>query len=54
MPKTILADWEQVLPSAARLQRILPEALLVGGTASAVYTEHRLSADADYEHSLFL
>lgn len=48
MPKTILADWEQVLSSAARLQRILPDAVLVGGTASAIYAEHRLSADADH------
>lgn len=48
MSKTILADWEQVLSSAARLQRILPEAVLVGGTASAVYAEHRLSVDADH------
>ena len=25
-------DWEQVLSSAARLQRLLPEAVLVSGT----------------------
>ena len=29
-----LPDWEQVLSAAARLQRILPEAILVSGTAS--------------------
>ena len=44
----ILPDWERVLASAAHLQRILPGAVLVGGSASAVYTEHRLSTDADH------
>lgn len=48
MPNDILPDWEQVLSSAARLQRILPEAVLVGGTASALYAGHRLSTDADH------
>ena len=41
-------DWERVLAAAAHLQRILPGAVLVGGSASAVYAEHRLSADADH------
>ena len=27
-------DWEEVLSAAARLQRLLPEAVLVGGTAA--------------------
>jgi len=49
MPNDTLPDWEKVLSSAARLQRILPEAVLVGGTASALYAEHRLSVDADHE-----
>jgi hypothetical protein len=40
-----LPDWELVLSAAARLQRILPDAVLVGGTASAT---HRFSADADH------
>jgi hypothetical protein len=50
MPKNIapLPDWERVLTSAARLQRILPEAVLVGGTASAIHAEHRFSRDADH------
>lgn len=43
-----LPDWELVLSSAARLQRILPDAVLVGGTASAIYAEHRFSFDADH------
>lgn len=41
-------DWETVLSSAARLQQILPDAVLVGGTAAAVHAEHRLSRDADH------
>ena len=48
MPKSTLPDWERVLSSAARLQQILPDAVLVGGTASALYARHRLSADADH------
>lgn len=50
MPKSTapLPDWELVLSSAARLQRILPDAVLVGGTASAIHAEHRFSHDADH------
>lgn len=50
MPRNIvqLPDWELVLSSAARLQHILPEAVLVGGTASALFAEHRFSRDADH------
>jgi len=48
MPNDTLPDWEQVLSSAARLQRILPDAVLVGGTAAALYAEHRLSTDANH------
>lgn len=50
MPKSDapLPDWELVLSSAARLQRILPDAVLVGGTASAIHAEHRFSRDADH------
>ena len=43
-----LPEWEAVLSSAAHLQRIFPDAVLVGGTASAIYAEHRFSADADH------
>jgi hypothetical protein len=50
MPKSTapLPDWELVLSSAARLQRILPDAVLVGGTASAIHAGHRFSRDADH------
>lgn len=43
-----LPDWELVLSSAARLQRVLPDAVLVGGTASAIHAHHRFSRDADH------
>ena len=48
MPNATLPDWEQVLAAAAHLQRILPGAVLVGGSAAAVYAAHRLSTDADH------
>jgi len=50
MPNTAAAlpEWERVLSSAARLQRILPDAVLVGGTASAIHVGHRFSQDADH------
>ncbi|MDE2255059.1 MAG: hypothetical protein KGL42_12485 [Betaproteobacteria bacterium] len=43
-----LPEWERVLSSAALLQRILPDAVLVGGTAAALYAGHRRSTDADH------
>ncbi len=43
-----LPDWELVLSAAARLQHLLPEAVLVGGTAAALHARHRFSRDADH------
>ena len=37
-----------VLSAAARLQRLVPKAVLVGGTAAAIYARHRFSSDADH------
>ncbi len=48
MPNDALPDWETVLSAAARLQTILPDAVLVGGTATAIYARHRVSRDADH------
>lgn len=48
MPNDIWPEWEQLLAAAAHLQRILPGAILVGGSASARYAEHRLSTSADH------
>lgn len=41
-------EWERLLSTAARLQRIVPEAVLVGGTAAALHVAHRLSRDDDH------
>lgn len=43
-----LPEWEEVLSSAAHLQRVIPNTVLVGGTAASVYATHRLSTDADH------
>ena len=48
MSGTKLPEWDRVLSAAAHLQTILPDAVLVGGSASAVYAEHRMSVDADH------
>ena len=48
MSKSNLPDWEQLLSAAAHLQEILPDATLVGGTAVAIFAQHRLSRDADH------
>ena len=45
---TALPEWERLLSAAARLQRILPDAVLVGGTAVATHVHHRLSYGADH------
>lgn len=38
----------RVLESAARLQQIVPDAVLVGGTAAALWADHRSSYDHDH------
>ena len=48
MSESNLPEWEQLLSAAAHLQEILPEATLVGGTAVAIFAQHRLSRDADH------
>jgi hypothetical protein len=48
MSASALPEWEQVLSAAARLQQIVPDAVLVGGTASALHAGHRRSRDADH------
>ncbi len=47
MSESNLPDWEQLLSAAAHLQQILPGATLVGGTAVAIFAQHRVSYDAD-------
>ena len=48
MPDKPIPEWERLLSSAAHLQRIVPGAVLVGGTAAATYAHHRLSVDHDH------
>ncbi|RZD17425.1 MAG: hypothetical protein EVJ46_04165 [Candidatus Acididesulfobacter guangdongensis] len=40
-------DWENVISNIARINDILPDAIIVGRTASALYSEHRTSHDTD-------
>jgi hypothetical protein len=47
-PAKPLSEWDRILTAAAHLQELLPDAVLVGGTATAIHAEHRLSADADH------
>ena len=39
---------DQVLQSAARLQELVPDAVLVGGSAAALHAGHRESFDHDH------
>ena len=48
MSESNLPEWEELLSAAAHLQEILPDATLVGGTAVAIFAQHRLSHDADH------
>jgi len=41
-------ELREVLESAARLQEIVPDAVLVGGSAAALYAGHRDSYDHDH------
>jgi hypothetical protein len=43
-----ILNWEDVLSSACRLQQIIPNAVLAGGTAVAAHISHRFSYDADH------
>ena len=38
----------RVLESAARLQEVVPDAVLVGGSAAALWANHRSSFDHDH------
>lgn len=41
-------ELETVLESAAKLQQLVPDAVLVGGSAAALYAGHRASYDHDH------
>ncbi len=42
------SEWAAVLDAAARLQRLVPDAVLVGGSAAAYHAGHRVSFDDDH------
>jgi hypothetical protein len=44
----MLEQMKKVLEQASRLQEIVPDAVLVGGSAAYVYAEHRYSFDHDH------
>jgi hypothetical protein len=48
MPGLSRADLVRVLESAARLQAVVPDAVLVGGSAAALWASHRTSFDHDH------
>lgn len=41
-------QWNAVLAAAARLQQLVPETVLVGGSAAALHARHRVSFDDDH------
>jgi hypothetical protein len=43
-----LPDWEKLLAAERHLQALLPDAVLIGGTAAALHAEHRVSLDGDH------
>ena len=43
-----LPDWERLLAAERHLQALIPEAVLVGGTAAALHVGHRESLDGDH------
>src|SRR3984893_18396737 len=47
-PGLARAELVRVLESAARLQEVVPDAVLVGGSAAALWANHRHSYDHDH------
>lgn len=48
MSSELPAGLAEVLDSAARLQKLVPDAVMVGGSAAALYARHRMSTDHDH------
>lgn len=42
------SDWERLLGAECHVQALLPDAVLVGGTAAALHAGHRRSMDGDH------
>lgn len=41
-------DWERLLSAERHLQALVPDAVLVGGTAASLHAHHRVSLDGDH------
>lgn len=48
MSEGLEVGWERVLAASVRLQRLVPDAVLVGGSAAALHVGHRTSFDDDH------
>ena len=48
MPQEPRTGWERVIAASIRLQRLVPDSVLVGGSAAALHAGHRLSLDDDH------
>lgn len=51
-PGLVRPELVRVLESAVRLQEVVPDAFLVGGSAAALWVSHRTSFDNDHDHVL--
>jgi hypothetical protein len=45
MPLEPESGWDRVIAASIRLQRLVPDSVLVGGSAAALHVGHRLSLD---------
>jgi hypothetical protein len=43
-----VTGWDRVVEASIRLQRLVPDSVLVGGSAAALHAGHRLSLDDDH------
>ena len=43
-----MSDMEELYESAAKLQKVAPDAVLIGGSAAVFYAGHRMSFDHDH------
>src|SRR5215471_13087527 len=48
MPPDSGSGWDRVIEASIRLQRLVPDSVLVGGSAAALHVGHRLSFDDDH------
>lgn len=47
-PNAYWEKWQQLIEAAADFQGLVPESVLVGGSAAAIHLRHRYSFDADH------